>query len=206
MLYMGCKVSSNVSNVLRTTVRFLGCTGQSDTTMSCWVKGSLRSWLGLITSWSPCLWSFPYMGVLQMDGLIWFIMEHPNLKWMILGYPYFGKPPCISTTNEAHHCQPPSAVFAHRVAQKACERRLLWAAVQSMSLLWQMIKFRELQAVIMQECLGVRALLNKWVIPSVIINGISPLISADPGLRQGRGGAWDHRRCGTFSVSGLSNA
>ena len=23
-------------------------------------------------------------------------------------------------------------------------------------------------------------------------------ISADPGLRQGRGGAWDHRRCGTF--------
>ena len=122
-----------------------------------------------------------------MDGLIWFIMEHPNLKWMILGYPYFGKPPCISTTNEAHHCQPPSAVFAHRVAQKACERRLLWAAVQSMSLLWQMIKFRELQAVIIQECLGVRAPLNKWVIPSVIINGISPLISADPGLRQRQG-------------------
>ena len=26
-------------------------------------------------------------------------------------------------------------------------------------------------------------------------------ISADPGLRQGRGGAWDHRRCGT-SLSG----
>ena len=24
-------------------------------------------------------------------------------------------------------------------------------------------------------------------------------ISADPGLRQGRGGAWDHRRCGTCS-------
>ena len=23
-------------------------------------------------------------------------------------------------------------------------------------------------------------------------------ISADPGLRQGRGGAWDHRRRGTF--------
>ena len=30
--------------------------------------------------------------------------------------------------------------------------------------------------------------------------------SADPGLRQGRGGAWDHRRCGTCSVSGPSNA
>ena len=27
-------------------------------------------------------------------------------------------------------------------------------------------------------------------------------ISADPGLRQGRGGAWDHCRCGTCSVSG----
>ena len=29
------------------------------------------------------------------------------------------------------------------------------------------------------------------------------IISADPGLRQGRGGAWDHRRCGT-SPSSLS--
>ena len=26
-------------------------------------------------------------------------------------------------------------------------------------------------------------------------------ISADPGLRQGRGGAWDHRRCGTCLLS-----
>ena len=24
------------------------------------------------------------------------------------------------------------------------------------------------------------------------------IISADPGLSQGRGGAWDHRRCGTL--------
>ena len=30
-------------------------------------------------------------------------------------------------------------------------------------------------------------------------------ISADPGLSQGRGGAWDHRRCGT-SPSSLSTA
>ena len=28
-------------------------------------------------------------------------------------------------------------------------------------------------------------------------------ISADPGLRQGRGGAWDHRRCGTCPVGPL---
>ena len=27
-------------------------------------------------------------------------------------------------------------------------------------------------------------------------SGITFLLSADPGLRQGRGGAWDHRRCG----------
>ena len=31
------------------------------------------------------------------------------------------------------------------------------------------------------------------------------ILSADPGLRQGRGGAWDHRRCGTCSVSEPSN-
>ena len=36
-----------------------------------------------------------------------------------------------------------------------------------MSLLWQMIKFGELQAVIIQECLGVRAPLSKWIIPSI---------------------------------------
>ena len=29
------------------------------------------------------------------------------------------------------------------------------------------------------------------------------IISADPGLRQGRGGAWDHRRCGTCFVIAL---
>ena len=28
-------------------------------------------------------------------------------------------------------------------------------------------------------------------------------ISADPGLRQGRGGAWDHRRCGTCFLARL---
>jgi hypothetical protein len=31
----------------------------------------------------------------------------------------------------------------------------------------------------------------------VIMNPFPRNISADPGLRQGRGGAWDHRRCGT---------
>ena len=29
-------------------------------------------------------------------------------------------------------------------------------------------------------------------------------ISADPGLRQGRGGAWDHRRCGTCFVTAMA--
>ena len=28
--------------------------------------------------------------------------------------------------------------------------------------------------------------------------------SADPGLRQGRGGAWDHRRCGTCFVTAMA--
>ena len=30
------------------------------------------------------------------------------------------------------------------------------------------------------------------------------IISADPGLRQGRGGAWDHRRCGTCFVTAMA--
>ena len=29
----------------------------------------------------------------------------------------------------------------------------------------------------------------------------TPLVSADPGLRQGWGCAWDHRRCGTLAVA-----
>ena len=29
-------------------------------------------------------------------------------------------------------------------------------------------------------------------------------ISADPGLGQGRGGAWDHRRCGTWFVTAMA--
>ena len=31
-------------------------------------------------------------------------------------------------------------------------------------------------------------------------------ISADPSLRQGRGGAWDHRRCGTFPTRTARNS
>ena len=48
-----------------------------------------------------------------------------------------------------------------------------------------------------------------WLSPTLLKNMSSSVgmmtspISADPGLGQGRGGAWDHRRCGT-SPSSLS--
>ena len=41
--------------------------------------------------------------------------------------------------------------------------------------------------------------------PSKPLKPSKPYKSADPGLSQGRGGAWDHRRCGT-SPSSLSTA
>ena len=47
------------------------------------------------------------------------------------------------------------------------------------------------------------ALVNKTFLCD---NAVPYRKSADPGLCQGRGGAWDHRRCGTCSVSGPSNA
>ena len=39
------------------------------------------------------MWRFPKMVVPQARWMIYF-MENPHLKWMIWGYPHFGKPPC----------------------------------------------------------------------------------------------------------------
>ena len=51
------------------------------------------------------------------------------------------------------------------------------------------------------ECIYVKEIC--WVVlgymPQLVDRVLSySSLSADPGLRQGRGGAWDHRRCGTF--------
>ena len=40
-----------------------------------------------------------------------------------------------------------------------------------------------------------------WDLKSRTNRSLSSIKSADPGLRQGRGGAWDHRRCGTCFVT-----
>ena len=49
-----------------------------------------------------------------MDGL----MEHPNLRWMIWGYPYLWNPPFIETLGEV--CGDMAAIWQVRQAHSRC--------------------------------------------------------------------------------------